>query len=65
MMNTEIKRLALLDRKPKDFAWLLQRVEAVLGHSRAVDMVIKDGIRNLIAENPNNAYLKNYLGTLL
>ena len=65
MMNTEIKRLALLDRKPKDFAWLLQRVEAVLGHSRAADMVIKDGIRNLIAENPNNAYLKNYLGTLL
>lgn len=65
MMNKEIQRLALLDRKPKEFAWLLQRVEGVLGHSRSVDTVIKDGIRNLIAKNPNNAYLKNYLGTLL
>lgn len=65
MMNEEIKRLAMLKEKPKEFAWLLDHVESVLGHSRSVDSVIKNGIRRLIAENPNKVYLKNYLGTLL
>lgn len=65
MMNCEIRRLALLKEKPKEFAWLLVYVERMMGHSSILDAVIKDGIRKLIAENPSKIYIKNYLGSLL
>lgn len=65
LMSKEICRLALLKEKPKEFAWLLGEVRHVMGHSRIADEVIKDGIRNLIKENPKNYYLKNYLGSVL
>lgn len=64
-MSKEIKRLALLKEKPKEFAWLLGEVKHVMGHSHVADGVIKEGIRNLIKENPKNYYLKNYLGSVL
>lgn len=65
MISKDIERLAMLNEKPKEFAWLLERVESVMGHSGIVDGVIRDGIRGLIAENPEKAYIKNYLGDLL
>lgn len=65
LINKEIKRMALLKEKPKEFAWLLERVESEMGYSSIVDGVIKDGIRRLIAENPTKVYIKNYLGDLL
>ena len=65
LINKEIKRMALLKEKPKEFAWLLERVESDMGYSSIVDGVIKDGIRRLIAENPTKVYIKNYLGDLL
>lgn len=61
----EIKRLALLKKKPKEYAWLLERVEDLMGHSSIVDDVIKDGIKNMIAENPDNFYLRKYLYSVL
>ena len=57
IMSEEIKRLALLEKKPKEFAWLVEHVENVMGHSRIADNVIKDGIKKLIAENPDNFYI--------
>lgn len=65
IINKEIKRLAILKEKPKEFAWLLERVESVMGHSSIVDGVIKEGIGKLIAENPTKVYMKKYLGSLL
>ena len=65
LINKEIKRMALLKEKPKEFAWLLERVESEMGYSSIVDGVIQDGIRRLIAENPTKVYIKNYLGDLL
>ena len=64
-MSEEIKRLALLKEKPKEFAWLLGKVKHVMGHSHVADGVIKEGIRNLIKGNQKNYYLKNYLGSVL
>ena len=32
-MSEEIKRLALLKEKPKEFAWLIGEVRHVMGHS--------------------------------
>lgn len=65
IMSEEIKRLALLKEKPKEFAWLVEHVETVMGYSHVVDNVIKDDIKKLIAENPNNFYLKKHLEDLL
>lgn len=65
IMSEEIKRLALLKKKPKEFAWLLEHVESIMGHSRIADNVIKDGIKKLIAENPDNFYMRKYLGNIL
>lgn len=65
IVSEEIKRLALLEKKPKEFAWLLERAEAIMGHSSIVDYVIKDGIKNLTSENPDKYYLKSYLGCVL
>lgn len=65
IMNREIRRLALLKEKPKEFAWLLTYVERMMGHSSILDAVIKEGIKKLIVDNPSKIYLKNYLGTLL
>lgn len=65
IMSEEIKRLALLKEKPKEFAWLLGEVKLVLGYSSIVDEVIKDGIRKLISEFPDNYYMKSYLGDVL
>ena len=65
LMSEKICRLALLKEKPKEFAWLLGEVQRMMGHSRIADDVIKEGIRNLIKENPKNYYLKNYLGCVL
>ena len=65
LMSEKICRLALLKEKPKEFAWLLGEVQRMMGHSRIADDVIKEGIRNLIKENPQNYYLKNYLGCVL
>lgn len=65
LMSEKICRLALLKAKPKEFAWLLGEVQRMMGHSRIADDVIKEGIRNLIKENPKNYYLKNYLGCVL
>lgn len=65
MLIKDIKRLALLDKKPKEFASLLQRVESVMGFSRIVDNVIREGIRELMAENPDKVYIKGYLGSLV
>lgn len=65
IVSGEIKRLALLKQKPKEFAWLLERVESVMGLSHIVDDFIKDGIKNLIAENPENFYLRKYLESVL
>ena len=65
LISNEICRLALLKEKPKEFAWLLGEVRHVMGHSHIADEVIKDGIRNLVKENPKNYYLKNYLGSVL
>ena len=65
LMSQEIKRVALLKKKPKEFAPLVGYIESVLGCSRVTDSVIKKDIKQLIAENPENYYLKNYLGSLL
>ena len=65
LMSEEIKRLALLKEKPKEFAWLLGEVRLVMGHSHIVDEVIKDGIKKMIAEYPDKYYMKNYLGNVL
>ena len=65
MLIKDIKRLALLDKKPKEFASLLQRVESVMGFSRIVDNAIREGIRELMAENPDKVYIKGYLGSLV
>jgi len=65
IMSEEIKRLALLEKKPKEYAWLLERVEDLMGHSSIVDDVVKDGIKNMIAENPDNFYLRKYLYSVL
>ena len=65
LMSEEIKRLALLKDKPKEFAWLLGKVEHVIGLSLVVDEAIKNGIKKLIAEYPEKYYVKNYLGSVL
>ena len=65
IISKDIERLAMLKENPKEFAWLLERVESVMGHSSIVDGVIREGIRKLIAENPTKVYIKNYLGDLL
>ena len=65
LMSEKICRLALLKEKPKEFAWLLGEVLRMMGLSSIADDVIKEGIRNLIKENPKNYYLKNYLGCVL
>lgn len=61
----DIKRLALLKEKPKEFNWLLGQIERVMRKSAAVDKIIKNGIRQLIAENPDKYYFKSYLGSIL
>ena len=65
LMSEEIKRLALLKEKPKEFAWLLGEVKRVMGLSFVADEVIKDGIKKLIAKYPEKYYVKNYLGSVL
>ena len=65
LINKEIKRLAMLHKKPKEFAWLEAKVQSVMGYSSIVDAIIKDGIKKLIDENPSNAYIRNYLGSLV
>lgn len=61
----DIKRLALLKQKPKEFNWLVSHVSKYMGLSATVDKVIKDGIRNLIDEYPDRYYIKSYLSDLL
>ena len=61
----DIKRMALLKEKPKEFAWLVAYVQGYMGLSAVVDKTIKEGIKQLIAEYPDKYYLKNYLGSLL
>lgn len=65
LMSQEINRVASLKKKPKEFAPLVGYIERVLGCSRVTDSVIQKGIKQLIAERPDNFYLKNYLGSLL
>lgn len=65
LINKEIERLAMLKQKPKEFAWLLNEVESLMGHTSIVDSVIKEGIRKLIADNPSKVYLRTYLGSVL
>ena len=36
-----------------------------MGHSHIADEVIKDGIKNMIAEYLDKYYVKNYLGSVL
>ena len=61
----DIKRLALLKEKSKEFNWLLGEIEHVMRKSAAVDKIIKDGIRQLIADYPDKYYFKSYLGSIL
>lgn len=61
----DIKRLALLKEKSKEFRWLLGEIERVMGKSAAVDKIIKSGIRQLIADYPDHYYFRNYLGSIL
>lgn len=61
----DIKRLALLKEKPKEFNWLLGQIERVMRKSAAVDKIIKNGIRQLIADYPDRYYFKSYLGSIL
>lgn len=61
----DIKRLALLKEKPKEFNWLLGQIERVMRKSAAVDKMIKNGIRQLIADYPDKYYFKSYLGSIL
>ena len=61
----DIKRLALLKEKPKEFNWLLGQIERVMRKSAAVDKIIKNGIRQLIADYPDKYYFKSYLGRIL
>ena len=61
----DIKRLALLKEKSKEFSWLLGQIERVMGKSDAVDKIIKNGIRQLIADYPDHYYFRNYLGSIL
>ena len=61
----DIKRLALLKKKSKEFSWLLGQIERVMGKSATVDKIIKSGIRQLIADYPDHYYFRNYLGSIL
>ena len=61
----DIKRLALLKEKPKEFNWLLGQIEHVMRKSAVVDKMIKNGIRQLIADYPDKYYFKSYLGSIL
>ena len=61
----DIKRLALLKEKPKEFNWLLGQIERVMRKSAVVDKIIKNGIRQLIADYPDRYYFKSYLGSIL
>ena len=61
----DIKRLALLKEKPKEFNWLLGQIERVMRKSAAVDKIIKNGIKQLIADYPDKYYFKSYLGSIL
>ena len=65
LINDNIKRLALLYEKPKQYAYLRDEVNSLMGLSTTVDKVIKDGIRRLIKEYPNKHYIGNYLRQLL
>lgn len=64
-MFNDIKRMALLKEKPKEFAWLMAYVKSYMGLSAVVDRTIKEGIKQLIAEYPDKFYFKSYLGSLL
>lgn len=64
-MFNDIKRMALLKEKPKEFAWLMVYVKSYMGLSAVVDRTIKEGIKQLIAEYPDKFYFKSYLGSLL
>ena len=59
------KRFDLLKEKSKEFNWLLGEIEHVMRKSAAVDKIIKDGIRQLIADYPDKYYFKSYLGSIL
>lgn len=61
----DVKRLALLKEKSKEFSWLLGQIEGVMKKSAAVDKVIKNGIKQLIADYPDKYYFKSYLGSVL
>ncbi|WP_144155299.1 hypothetical protein [Segatella copri] len=61
----DIKRLDLLKEKPKAFNWLLGQIERVMRKSAVVDKIIKNGIRQLIADYPDKYYFKSYLGSIL
>lgn len=61
----DIKRLALLKEKPKEFNWLLGQIERVMRKSAVVDKIIKNGIRQLIADYHDKYYFKSYLGSIL
>ncbi len=63
-LYNDIKRMALLKEKPKEFAWLVAHVKSYMGLSAVVDRVIKEGIRQLITEYPDKYYFKSYLGSL-
>ena len=44
---------------------LLGQIERVMRKSAAVDKIIKNGIRQLIADYPGKYYFKSYLGSIL
>ena len=44
---------------------LLGQIERVMRKSAAVDKIIKNGIRQLIADYPDKYYFKSYLGRIL
>lgn len=65
LINDNIRRLALLYEKPKQYAYLRDEVNSLMGLSSTVDKVVKDCIRRLITEYPNKHYIGNYLRQLL
>ena len=64
ILSKEIKRLALLKEKPKEFNWLLAEIDSLFGISTIVDEVIKKNVKKLIEDYPDRQYFDSYLGSI-
>lgn len=64
ILSKEIKRLALLKEKPKEFNWLLAEINELFGISNIVDETIKKNIKKLIEDYPDRRYFNSYLGSI-